>query len=459
MTDYTYDSPDFVYDEPGVAYNERTTGGRASGSVLWTAAVSGYTVYGGFAAGVAVWSGAVSGSSARSGRASGSVVWAGAAEGSSPRSAYVAGVVTWTGRAKGPRLVHTLVAGLRFHAQKMPSGDWITHDLPISDVAMHHDLSGPSAITGSIARGFASDVTGAVTAWGTAVYAEESGTIRGGFILTDVNPNPDSLEVSGIGFAGYLAGIPFDSGYTAPADGADPMDVVRVLWNHVQGFPDGNIGMVVDSTTCDVRLGKLDADGKGESYSLHWWDHTDCGSEIDNLAGETPFDYVEYHTWSGETVSHGLQLGYPRIGTRRHDLRFVLGENLAAVPLPRAAGGYANNILALGAGEGAKRLRATAGQRTDRLRRVAVVGDKGVTRKRRLGTVARAALDTAMHAETVTEVDVIEHPNAPLAVLRPGDEIRVQADLGWTVLDRWVRMTSIAYKPDDGVATLTVEQV
>jgi hypothetical protein len=373
--------------------------------------------------------------------------------------------------AAGPRRYVTTTVGWRYHAQLLPSAEWLTHDLAISDVTMHHDLSGPSALTGHIPRGFADEVTGQLRAWGAAIYPEASGELRGGFIVTAADPQPDKLAVSCVGFAGYPAGIPFDGDYTSPDEGVDPFDVVRLIWTHVQGKAGGDLGVIVDTAQSPIRLGsmkdwlrshpdKAASDfTQQDRYSLQWWNHTDCGQEIDKLAGEAPFDYVEYHTWAGNNVVHGVRLGYPSLGRRRHDLRFVLGENLAAIPQPSGNDDYASEVLALGAGEGSKMLRSLVARPTDRLRRVSVLAEKDVRTRRRLAADAQRLLDRNSHAETLTSIDVVEHPNAPLGGLDPGDEIRVQADLGWRDLDVWARMTSVAYKPGDGTATLTLEEL
>ncbi len=471
MTDYIYDSAGIAYDDPDVAYDQRVTGGRTSGSVVWSGAVSGRTDYLGFAAGIAAWAGATSGTAAYTGSAAGTAFWSGKAAGVARHSGVASGTVVWTGLAVGPRAVQVTATGWRYHAQKLPSGEWISHELPISGVTMHHDLSGPSALTGTIARGFAGEVAEGVLPWGTAIYPEASGQLRGGFIVTDADPTPDALHITCVGFAGYPTGIPFDGDYVSSNDGLDAFEAVRLIWSHVQGKPGGDLGVIVDSEDSWVLLGNLDEwlrlhPGKtagdfedSDRYTLRWWNNTDCGSELDQLASQTPFDYAEYHTWSGNNVAHGITLGYPRLGRRRHDLRFVLGENLASVPQPTASGDYASEVVALSAGQGSKMLRSVVARPTDRLRRVSTLAEKDVRSRRRLAADAQRLLDRNSHAEQLTDIDVFEHPNAALADLRPGDEIPVTADLGWREMNVWGRITSVSYTPEKGMATLSLEQL
>lgn len=173
----------------------------------------------------------------------------------------------------------------------------------------------------------------------------------------------------------------------------------------------------------------------GEPYALRWYDAVDCGGEIDNLAVSTPFDYAEEHSWSDSTstsISHRLRLGYPRLGTRRFDLAFRQGENVVSVVTPERDGDeFANVAIGLGAGEGSKTIRRTLATRDGRLRRPVVFSDKGEKSGTRLQN--RLAKEFASHRNTleVTSVDVVDHPNAPIASWQLGDDVLIEADIPW----------------------------
>src|SRR5690606_34960272 len=158
--------------------------------------------------------------------------------------------------------------------------------------------------------------------WSTAVYAEADGEIRFGGILRHSSfGDGGEWSIECAGFVGYAKGIPYLE--TKSWDEVDPLDVVRELWRHVQEFdPKGDLNLGVDDTTSPVRIGKVqkhvpvtaeDA-GTGDSeptpYALNAWEEKDCGDEMDALAKQTPFDYLEEHAWQGDTIVHRLRLFY-----------------------------------------------------------------------------------------------------------------------------------------------------
>lgn len=167
-------------------------------------------------------------------------------------------------------------------------------------------------------------------------------------------------------------------------------------------------------------------------YRLAWYETSDCGAELDALARETPFDYRVTHAWNGPEITHRLQLGYPRLGTGRDDLAFVSGENITdVVTVDRSGDDFANAVIGLGAGEGAKAVRAEAAVRDGRLRRVAVYTDKSVARPYRLGLLAREELARRQPMLEIASIDVIDHPHAPIGSWQVGDDITVSARVPW----------------------------
>src|SRR5690606_11357613 len=66
-------------------------------------------------------------------------------------------------------------------------------------------------------------------------------------------------------------------------------------------------------------------------YQLAWHEDIDLGSTIDTLCTQTPMDYREVWEWASparDAVRMRIEMGYPRLGRRRDDLRFVQGENV-----------------------------------------------------------------------------------------------------------------------------------
>ena len=344
--------------------------------------------------------------------------------------------------------------------------DW---ELPLAGVAITNRLSGPDAIGASIAPEVATlKVNGSplIQPWSTAIYAESEGQIRAGAIVTDITVEGPRLDIDCLGFPGYALDMPYTGEYSRVD--IDPLDVVRDIWDHIQSARGGNIGLQVDDLKTGLKIGTPERDvefetGTGEQVSfvagpvkLMWYQTHNLGREIDKLAKDTPFDYRESHTWNGESIDHRLRLGYPTIGRRRHDLRFVVGENIHLIPSVDFGEDYASEVLALGAGEGRKMIRGTNTRPDGRLRRVAVVPDKSLTSTTRANAFAGREVLRRLGLADVTEVTILDHPHAPLGSLDVGDEIFIQVGSGWAEdVALWCRVTSMSISPESlGVARM-----
>lgn len=348
----------------------------------------------------------------------------------------------------------------------------LSNDVPLQGPALREDLSGPGGIEGKIAPEVArlktKDGEPVFLPWSTAVYAEKDGNIRAGAILVDLLETGPVLDLDTVGLPGYLNGQPYGGNISRVQ--VDPLDMARHLWDHQQARPAGNLGLTYDSTSSPVRIGTKEEDvrfttGNGEEvsfqagpYTLQWWKDHDMGKAFDDLAAETPFDYLVTHKWDGERIAHHLRLGYPTLGARRHDLRFVVGENIFTQPPVRYDGDtYASDVVVLGAGEGRKMIRGGDSRRTGRLHRAAVVIDKSLRNKKSADTIAAQELAARIGDEDLDTLVVEEHPNAALGSFAPGDEILVQSPAGWSKeVYLWVRILSIVTEPEKNTATLTV---
>lgn len=351
------------------------------------------------------------------------------------------------------------------------AGTFLDWNLPLRDVEITNGI-GPSWLTGVLDPEMpfttAEDDLPLFDQWSTAIWAQEGGVIRGGGILTnDVYEGP-KRALNCMGYAGYPKGIPW-TGEMSEVQ-IDPLEITRRIWNHVQSFQRGNLGVLVDATTSPVRLGtpepgedEENPDPNAGPYELNWWDVPDCGDEIDALSKQTPFDYSEEHAWrpGAQVIEHRIRLGYPRLGRRRHDLRFVLGENIKNIPVVHKKGSeFANEILGIGAGEGRDMIRLSTPGINHRLRRVYVLSDKSVSSVDRLRAYNKIALDIKSDQLLIDQITVMNHLNARIGSWAPGDEILVQADVGWTKINVWCRVRSTTIRPDESdIAVLALEKV
>lgn len=361
--------------------------------------------------------------------------------------------------------------GWRYIAQRLtgkgPSEDiFIDGELPLESVQMTDVLSGPTQLSGKIdpevRRLVGPDGLPLLLKGRTAIYAEHDGVIRAGAILGDPGYAGPEFGLRCSGFSGYPQGQPYTESWVGTR--VDPTDVFREIWRHLQAQRNGNLGMVVDDTTTPVRVGRdlevisfdpLDDPDKGPiSFEsgparLSWYTTEDLGEAMDKLAAETPFDYHERHEWVGDEIHHFLDIGYPTLGRRRSDLRFVVGENISVIPRV-TVGDYATEVLALGAGEWRTMRKGLVTRPAEGLRRAVVVTDKSRRTQRSIDRFARQELQWRTGQHSVADVVLTDHTHAPVGSLQVGDEILVQGPAGWVELEVWCRVISISIRPDDG---------
>lgn len=379
---------------------------------------------------------------------------------------------TGTSRAGLPPVI--FLPTTRVIAQSILTGEFLHWDLPVRDLEITWVLSGPTSITGKFEPEIRELQGLDLAAWGTWLHVEDSGLIRASGILQPTRADGQKLDVEALGPSAYADKIPYRGVYSQI--GVDPAAIVKHLWSHIQGYPRGNLGVQVHGST-PVKLGTEPAEqvdfvtGGGEQvsfdrggpYKLDYFENTLCGAEINSLAGETPFDFVERAQWNADKtdVEHHIDIGYPAIGRRRTDLRFADGENiLESAPIEEPDGVYADEVFVQGKGEGQS---AVAGRAATvipgRLRMPTVVADKSIGSKERAD--ARAAEELAARLAAMVEVPEIavnaKHPNAPLGSFSVGDEIQPHLDLPHVGrVSPWHRVTGIRFIAESDAAVLAL---
>lgn len=199
-------------------------------------------------------------------------------------------------------------------------------------------------------------------------------------------------------------------------------------------------------------------------YELAWWNEVDVGREIENLAQQTPFDYAEQPTWADDrlSVNQHITIGYPRLGTKRFDLRFAEDENiLSTVLLRENPGWWASQVIVRGAGEGRLAIRAQAGVTNEkRIRRVTSLTDKTITDLQRAQDYSVQEITRRFANLTITEITIdATHDNAPMGSFALGDDILIQARLPYYgELSLWHRITSFTWRPDTDEVVLQLRR-
>lgn len=350
----------------------------------------------------------------------------------------------------------------------------IDPDLPLRGPSLTRVLSGPDGLSAAIdpayTRLVGDDGRPVLQRYSTAIFAEQGGAIRHGTILTDITRTRAGLSLTGIGFTGYLKGLPYQGDVFFVQ--TDPLDIVRHIWAYAQGRPGGNLGMVLDQRKVGRLIGtelkqvEFDTQAGPVSfeagpYKLNWWETDDLGGNVDTLATEQGFDYQERHGWNADEtdVEHHLDFGVPRIGTRRADLRFVVGENVIVDPSQAFSGeSYASEVIVRGAGEGRTMIRGFASRTGEtRLARPQVVEDSSIKSVTAANARAKAELSMRQGLPEISEVQVLDHTHAPIGSWAEGDEILVNIDTEWGTTSDWFRVLSTTITPEDlSVAKLAV---
>ncbi|MCQ9367946.1 hypothetical protein NQ036_06770 [Brevibacterium sp. 91QC2O2] len=351
----------------------------------------------------------------------------------------------------------------------------IASELPLSNPEVTTAVNGHGGIKGTISPEATrlQDSTSApiFLPWSTAIYAEApAGQIRGGGILTSdpaAGDGRQDLTIEATGHTGYLDGMPYTA--VKSVTRGDPLATSWHMWEHTQARKGFNLGVTRTGTTKsrDVFLAAPDTVGTGSAqqvdpYVLAWYLGQDLGKEFEDMATLGGYEWTMTHAWSGEKILHRLVYGYPRLGKRRTDLRFVVGENVIEEPgITHTGDDYASHVLTLGAGEGTAMMRDEQAQaKPSRLGRYAIISDKTLTTPAQVKARGAAELKARTGAPDITDLTIIEHPNAPIGTYDPGDDIQITtARQGWYGTQTlWVKILTIVHHPDTGLTNLTVRR-
>lgn len=355
----------------------------------------------------------------------------------------------------------------RLIAQRVLDGEIIEWELPVSDDFQYTEqLSGPVVMQGSFKPELIQVQELGLDGYAYWLHVEINQEIRASAILLPPQYQESEMSFSAEG----VSAVPHYHYYQSifRRIQVDPLSVVRSLWNYVQSQSESDFGVVLSQNSSPVRIGEpattettTNEDGttttreiEAKPYEILWWEATNIGEEIDTLSGQTPFDYVERHSWNADRtdVLHFVDLGYPRLGVTKSELLFNEENILEVVPVQEPEDTYASAVLVIGAGDGEDTIRGYAAQSYgDRIRKEVTVTDKTIKSVERAN--ARALSELAFRRGRAFEISelVIDayHTNAPIGSYRIGDDIQVQVEIPWLMElhTSWYRITSILNKP------------
>lgn len=345
---------------------------------------------------------------------------------------------------------------------------FLDYEVPLSNVSIQESLSGHGGLDAKIApeilRLKTEDGKPIFVPWKTAIYAEASGEIRGGGILTDLPMTGPTLDLDLVGHSGYFADQPWP--WEDKFDTADPLVIDRYLIEKFQTQESFDIGLRAAGAekSKPVRLSQV-VSGKNELYYIAVWQTTDLDRERTQLAEVGGYEWVVKHRWDDvdeEKIIHEIEYGYPQLGKRRTDLTFKVGVNIVDDPTVTDDGDeYASHALILGAGQGRKMVRAEDSRKTDRLGRWTVVSDKSINKNDIARKRATSTLKALAGELDIVDLAVWNHDNAPMGSYHVGDEILVQSDEkgGWSDFGAlWFRILGINHQPEKNITTLQIRR-
>ncbi|GAA1111271.1 hypothetical protein GCM10009577_37320 [Streptomyces javensis] len=338
----------------------------------------------------------------------------------------------------------------RYRSWHALTGELLATDLPLSQVEFGSARNAAGDFSGRLEPRFAHLLPAQLDPGNTALTAERDDTLLWGGLLWRAEPEGAAYPIEASGWGSYLHRRHDVHGNLAgrgPYANADPCTVIRDVWAYAQTQPDGDLGVRVDTTTSTVKAGNTK-----EPYSIDWWDAPVLGDVVDDMTQlEGGPEWTEATDWSVGRPAGRIRLGWPRLGTRRTDLSFTSGINVGTtVPVTYDADTYAQVVIALGAGEGRNRRRAIEAVRNGRLRLEHVLEVPAEKGNDRLAARARTERTARQILGEVTEIQIIDHPAAPVGAWQVGDDVRVSLHDQWSDFDGWCRITGWTLRPPQG---------
>lgn len=342
----------------------------------------------------------------------------------------------------------------------------LSRDLEHLDLKVIGNLSGPCSIDFTVPYGAKTAEGISFKAFGHLIHVEDvvngqRKIIASGILQPTSVDDAGNLKVKAQGWSNYPKGLPWLDNWNPVT--IDPFAVVQRIWDHVQSYAQGNLNVTVTPASSGTfLLPGFSFDGTSLNieffaYFVRAVDFRDCGDEINALARDIPFDYLETNTWNaGRTqIDKSLVLAYPKRGSRRNDLVFRLGENvLGAEPVPESEIEWTSDVIVRGWWPG--KVFSSTFTNTDplRFRRVIMEDDAQVNSNERSQVWAKRQLTRRQVPNYWGSIVIdADHPNAPYGTWELGDEILVQGFMPWVgEVSEWHRI--ISYTIDEARATV-----
>jgi len=338
----------------------------------------------------------------------------------------------------------------RYVAQHALTGDILHPALPLSDVQFGNELNGPGSFSATLTPKWVAANASLITPGTSLIYAEADGFLRWGGLVWDVEAEDAEYRLEAASWSSYLTKRHDEHGQLGgrgPYVFQDPCVIIRDIWDYAQEQPDGDLDVVVDSTTSTAKAGT-----PAEPWNSFWYETPNLGDHLDDLVSEDGApQYTNTCSFQANgSIERRLRLGFPRLGARRTDISFTTGINIVdAVPVRYSGDDFANVVIATGSGEGTATRYAVDPARDGRLRMETVLALPNVNGNDVLGRRARARRRQLQAMGQVTQITVRDHPSAPLASWQIGDDIRIAVHNQWVSYTGWARILADSYQPGE----------
>lgn len=329
------------------------------------------------------------------------------------------------------------------------TGEWLSKALPLTDLEHGPELSGPGTLSGTLTPHLIHSNSTLTEPGTTEIYVEEDGNLTWGGLVWDARPQGSTYTIEAAGWPSYLMhrhDLDGNLGGRGPYTNADPCQVIRDIWAYAQSIPDGDLGVLVDSTTSTAKIGTTAA-----PYAFPWWESPVLGEKMDDIvSGEAMPDYTSTVSWNADHTApvKRIALGWPRLGRRRTDISFATGINILEDPeVPLAGDDYAQVVIASGLGDGSAKRRSISAKRNGRLRLERILDLSDIRATDILG--ARAAQERAFREVlgTVEQITVRDTPSARIGSWQVGDDVQVRVNNDWISWRGWCRITGWVVRP------------
>ena len=332
------------------------------------------------------------------------------------------------------------MSDMRVIVEQIRTREILTRDLDARDLKVGVNLSAPAKIEFTMPQQGPGGEEIKLKPYGHIIHVEDTWPVLGRVIIASGIVKPSDLDDSGNmavtaeGFSGYPTKMPWLQNWNPVV--VDPFQVWVKIWDHLQSYDNGNLNVEIYPTSSGTyMLPGFSFDGIELNIDffamfIRSADLRDCGDELNSLARDIPFDFLEQQAWNaGRTqIDKKIQLAYPRRGVRRAGLSFRLGENvISAKPKAEAEIEWCSDIIVKGWFPGKMYSSQFTNAPADRIRRVIKEDDAMINSNERAQVWAKRKL-TRRQVPDYWEQVVIDafHPHGPIYNFEVGDEILIE---------------------------------